>query len=150
MSNETQGTGPDSGSGPSGTVTLSVAVLEDLELSKKRAGELAKKVAELEARDAEREQKAQKAAHEVYILELSKSGKLPPSLQEWAQTQSRAELDTFIKHCPAFVPATRADAPAEASVQLSEEDREASRLTGVSIKQLLEERKLELEAGRAK
>jgi len=146
MSNEKKVAAPESGREPeAGTVTLSVAELAEYEADRGRVLELATKVAELEAREARRDSDQAKAALDADIAELSRAGKLPPSLHEWARGQSRAELSAWAAVAPTYV-APRAETPGE-SVALSDEDKRVARLMGVPIEKFINARQAETKAG---
>ncbi len=144
MSERTKGAEPADVVSPSATVTLSVAELAAYEADRGRVLELATQVAELESRELVRQKAEDDAALEAEILTLSSAGKLPPSLHDWARTLSRVELAAWADVAPSYAPATAAAQPEPGEgAQLSDEDKQAARLMGVSIDDFAKHRQAE-------
>lgn len=130
------------------SVSDALAELERLGKVAAESDKLAGRVQELEERESKR-------ALDAKIAELSTAGKLPPSLHEWARSQTMESLEAFGQNAPALAPPP--DAPdsdgvdpekaTAASVQLSDADKHVAQLLGVDLDELAKERAREIREG---
>jgi ATP-dependent protease ClpP protease subunit len=118
-------------------IAAALASIEQLKAQATESVKLAARLASLEADTAKRER-------ETVIARMSESGKLPPSLHDWARSLSAEQLAVFEAAAPA------AKAPAAPPVAnsgepvLSEEDERLIRAHGTDRAAFIAQRKREL------
>lgn len=103
--------------------------IQALALKADKADKLQAQLNELAAK-AEADKKA------GLIAKLSEDGKLPPSLHDWAKTQSIESLTAFGEHAPVLAPAAKVESAKteqNGTVTLSEEDKHVAALVGNSL-----------------
>lgn len=118
--------------------------LDDATAAIKLNAELPAKVAELSQQIKQLSDEKSANEREQLIASLSEAGKLPPSLHDWARSQSIESLSAFGDAAPAQIVASSNVAESDSTaIILSDEDEEAIKLGLATREAFINERKRE-------
>lgn len=129
--------------------TTGAANLDDAVKAIEANAKLPALVKELSDQIAAHDKAAEQIEHEALIKQLSDDGKLPPSMHDWARSQPLDSLKAFGQVAPVLgakaAPKDSHQEPAQRPVVLSDEDKKAALLMGMSEEDMVAERRAELE-----